>query len=160
MIPQKNLEVYFKVCLTPHTAHVCHLLIESTHQIGWSNAFVYTACVACIKLSILALYKRLFATKHMVVAVNVVTAMIVLWAVSIWVVGAVQCIPVRKFWNPSVEGSCIDPTPFYYGMQIPNIITDLIVLAMPMKTVWSLPIPTTQRLLLSGVFIVGGLFVA
>ncbi|KAG2417078.1 hypothetical protein HFD88_008296 [Aspergillus terreus] len=137
MIPKENLEVYFKI--------------------GWSNSFVYTSCVAFIKLSILALYKRLFSTKRMVIAVNVVSGIIILWMLAIWIVGALQCIPVRKFWDRSVEGACMDPVPFYYGMQIPNIITDLIVLAMPMKTVWALPISTNQRLLLSGVFIVGGL---
>jgi hypothetical protein len=93
----------------------------------------------------------------MVIAVNVVSGIIILWMLAIWIVGALQCIPVRKFWDRSVEGACMDPVPFYYGMQIPNIITDLIVLAMPMKTVWALPISTNQRLLLSVVFIVGGL---
>ncbi|KAE8354950.1 hypothetical protein BDV28DRAFT_130054 [Aspergillus coremiiformis] len=137
MIPQKNLEVYLKI--------------------GWSNSFVYTGCVAFIKWSILALYKRLFATPRMVLAANLVASFVFLWAVSICVVGAILCLPVQKFWDRSVDGSCLDAAKFYYGMQIPNILTDVVLLLMPMKVVWALPIAKPQRLLLSLVFVVGGL---
>ncbi|KAF9886583.1 hypothetical protein FE257_011355 [Aspergillus nanangensis] len=137
MIPPKNLEVYLKI--------------------GWANSFVYPTCVACIKLSILALYKRLFSTTRMVVAVHAVAVFIVVWCVGIWVAGTLQCVPVRKFWDASVDGACIDPARFFYGVQVPNILTDLMVLVMPLKTVWTLPISKRQRLLLSGVFAVGGL---
>ncbi|RHZ64506.1 hypothetical protein CDV55_106260 [Aspergillus turcosus] len=136
-IPQKNLEVYFKI--------------------GWSNSFVYTGCILFIKLSILALYKRLFSVPRMIVAANVIGAFVILWALAIFMVGALLCLPVQKFWQPSIEGSCIDPAKFYYGQQIPNILTDLVILIMPLKVVWALPIAKTQRLLLSGVFMVGGL---
>jgi hypothetical protein len=93
----------------------------------------------------------------MILAVNTVAAFILLWAVSVCVVGTMLCLPVNKFWDSSVEGSCLDAATFYYGMQIPNIITDTVLLVMPMKFVWALPISKAQRLLLSGVFIVGGL---
>ncbi|KAF7594151.1 hypothetical protein BBP40_010000 [Aspergillus hancockii] len=137
MIPRSNLEVNLKIV--------------------WANSFVYTGCVAFIKLSILALYKRLFSTPRMILAVNVVAAFLLLWAVSVCVVGTILCLPVNKFWDPTVEGSCLDAAKFYYGMQIPNIVTDTVLLIMPTKVVWALPISRTQRLLLSGVFIVGGL---
>ncbi|KAJ5676099.1 hypothetical protein N7462_008996 [Penicillium macrosclerotiorum] len=137
MIPKKNLEVYFKI--------------------GWSNSIVYTGCICFIKLSILALYRRLFSTKQMLFGIYFMGVVVILWTVSIWVAGALNCIPVNRFWDPSVEGACIDMGRFYYGMQIPNIVSDLIILVMPLKVVWSLPIAKSQKILLSGVFIVGGL---
>ncbi|KAJ5528055.1 hypothetical protein N7513_012214 [Penicillium frequentans] len=137
MVPEKNLIVYFKI--------------------GWSNPFLYTTCVAFIKLSILALYKRLFAVKHMIVAVNVMASVVVLWAVSIMVAATLNCIPINSFWDRSIDGRCINTANFNYAMQIPNIISDLIILIMPIKVVIGLPIPKTQKILLSGVFLVGGL---
>jgi hypothetical protein len=128
-----------------------------TWQIGWSNSFVYTGCILFIKLSILTLYKRLFSVPRMIIVANAIAAFVILWALGIFLVGALMCLPVQKFWKPSIEGSCIDPAKFYYGQQIPNILTDLIILIMPLKVVWALPISKTQRLLLSGVFMVGGL---
>ncbi|BCS04486.1 putative integral membrane protein Pth11-like [Aspergillus luchuensis] len=135
MIPQKNLTVYFKI--------------------GWSNSFVYTLCVMFIKLSILAVYKRLFAARSMKIAANVVAVIVVLWAVSISIGGVLNCVPVQKFWDRPVPGHCVNTVGYYYGQQIPNILTDVVLLIMPLKSVWELPISKTQRLLLSGVFLVG-----
>ncbi|OQE39249.1 hypothetical protein PENCOP_c007G04572 [Penicillium coprophilum] len=137
MIPAKNLLVYFKL--------------------GFANAFIYTGCIAFIKFSILALYKRLFAVRQMAVAVNVMFGFVTLWVVGVYVAGALLCIPVSKFWDQSIPGACLDPAKFYYGMQIPNILTDVILLIMPMGVVWKLPIPKAQKMLLSGVFLIGGL---
>ncbi|EAW12405.1 putative integral membrane protein Pth11-like [Aspergillus clavatus NRRL 1] len=135
MIPQKNLEVYLKI--------------------GWSNSFVYTGCILFIKLSILALYKRLFSIPRMIIAANLIAAFVILWALGVFMVGALFCLPVQKFWKPELEGTCIDSAKFYYGQQIPNILTDVVLLIMPIKVVWALQISKTQKLLLSGVFVVG-----
>ncbi|PYH42263.1 putative integral membrane protein Pth11-like [Aspergillus saccharolyticus JOP 1030-1] len=140
MIPQKNLDVYFKI--------------------GWSNGFVYPLCVAFIKLSILASYKRLFAARSMSRAVNLVALVVILWAIIVSLVGTFLCLPVAKFWHRALPGRCLDATSFYYGQQIPNIVTDLILLLLPLKSVWALPISKTQRVLLSGVFLVGILTLA
>ncbi|CAG7940614.1 unnamed protein product [Penicillium salamii] len=137
MIPAKNALIYL--------------------QIGYSNNFVYTGCIAFIKFSILALYKRLFAIRTMNLAVNAMFGFVCLWVVGVYVAGALICIPASKFWDPSVEGACLDPYKFYYGIQVPNILSDLILLIMPMQVVWSLPIPKSQKALLCGVFLVGGL---
>ncbi|XHG05000.1 hypothetical protein AWENTII_008252 [Aspergillus wentii] len=126
-------------------------------KIGYSNSFVYTACIAFIKLSILTLYKRLFSTRRMILASNLIATFVILWAISIFIAGALICIPVNKFWDQSIPGHCLDSATFYYAMQIPNIFSDLVILIMPMKIVWALPIPKTQRMLLSCVFVVGGL---
>lgn len=120
---------------------------------------MYTTCVAFIKLSVLELYKRLFAIKSMILAANIMASIVVLWAVSIMVAATLNCIPINKFWDHTVEGSCINAAHFYYGMQIPNIISDFIILVMPIKVVIGLPIAKSQKLLLSGVFLVGGLYV-
>lgn len=93
----------------------------------------------------------------MIIAVNVMASVVVLWAVSIMVAATLNCIPISSFWDRSLDGRCINTANFNYGMQIPNIISDLIILIMPIKVVIGLPIPKTQKILLSGVFLVGGL---
>jgi hypothetical protein len=46
---------------------------------------------------------------------------------------------------------------FYYGLQIPNIVTDVIILVMPMHNVWVLPVSKAQKTGLSIIFVLGGL---
>lgn len=95
----------------------------------------------------------------MTIAVNVMFIFTCLWVVGVYVAGALICIPAKKFWDPTVEGACLDTSKFYYGVQIPNILSDVVLLVMPMRVVWTLPIPKSQKALLSGVFLVGGLYV-
>jgi hypothetical protein len=122
-----------------------------------SGGFLYTACITCVKLSILAFYKRLFPVRPMVLAINIVAAVVILWCVVVFFVSAVVCVPFRKLWEPTVPGACIDLAQFYYGLQIPNIVTDAIILVMPLRVVWNLKMPRTQRILLMAIFMLGAL---
>lgn len=93
-------------------------------------------------------------------AVNVMFGVVTLWIVGVFIAGGLICIPANKFWNQSLAGTCLNPYQFYYGSQIPNILTDVILLIMPMQVVWSLHISKYQKMLLCGVFAVGGLYVS
>lgn len=42
---------------------------------------------------------------------------------------------MEKNWYPQVEGTCIPIVPFYYGLQIPNILTDLLIIVVPIREV-------------------------
>ena len=94
----------------------------------------------------------------MTIAVNIVGTIVILWALSVSIAGVLNCVPVHKFWDRAVPGHCVDTVSYYYGQQIPNILTDVVLLIMPLKSVWALPISKAQRLLLSGVFLVGILY--
>jgi hypothetical protein len=108
-----------------------------------------------IKLSILALYQRLFPIKGMKRAVNAVSLIVILWAACGILAGCFTCIPTEKLWHPMIEGGCMNLSKFYYGLQIPNIATDAIILLMPMHIVWNLPISKAQKLGLSAIFVLG-----
>ncbi|PTU23610.1 hypothetical protein P175DRAFT_0433060 [Aspergillus ochraceoroseus IBT 24754] len=126
-------------------------------EIVYAGSFLYTGCITFIKLSILSFYKRLFPVKPMVIAVNLVGSLVILWCFSVCLVGGLVCIPVDKLWNPAIVGGCLDLAKFYYGLQIPNIATDAIILVMPMKIVWGLQMAKAQKVILCGIFMVGAL---
>lgn len=95
----------------------------------------------------------------MVIAIKATAAFVILWTLILYTINGFLCIPVNRFWDATVEGACVDMTKFYYGQQIPNIISDFVILVMPMKIIWELPITRVQKALLSGVFLIGGLYV-
>lgn len=153
-VKPEQLVVYLKV-------DICELdppsELRLTAQTLFTGSILYTGCIACIKLSILMLYRRLFPTKPMQAAVNWVSGIVVLWAVCGIIAGCFNCIPTEKLWYPQLPGGCMNLPKFYYGLQIPNIVTDAIILIMPMPVVWSLPVSKAQKVGLSGVFVVGAL---
>ncbi|CAG8947426.1 unnamed protein product [Penicillium salamii] len=124
------------------------------------GAILYTGCILFIKLSILALYRRLFPTKSMKAAVNITSLIVILWAACGILAGCFTCIPTEKAWYPMMEGGCMNLSKFYYGLQIPNIATDAIILVMPMPIVWKLPISKAQKTGLSAIFVLGVLTLA
>ena len=71
----------------------------------------------------------------MVYVACVVGVIVITWGVAISLLGFMLCIPVRKIWEPQIQGWCLDLVPFYYGAQIPNIITDIVIVAMPLRIV-------------------------
>lgn len=91
----------------------------------------------------------------MKIAVDVVSLIVILWAACGIVAGCFTCIPTEKLWHPELPGGCMNLSKFYYGLQIPNILTDAIILLMPMQIVWSLPISKAQKFGLSGIFVLG-----
>ncbi|KAI2990716.1 transcriptional regulator family: Fungal Specific TF [Aspergillus niger] len=125
-----------------------------------SGSFLYTLCIAFTKLSILALYKRIFSIRPMILAANAVGATVILWCFGVCLIGGVVCIPLEKLWNPTIPGGCIDLAKFYYGLQIPNIVTDAVILALPLKHVWNLQVPRAEKIMLTGIFCLGALTLA
>ena len=128
-------------------------------QVLYSGSFLYSATILFTKLSILSLYRRLFPKKSVQQTSYVVAIIVAVWFVVANTVGALLCIPVTKVWRPSTPGGCIDLASFYYGLQIPNIVTDVAILVIPVKTIWSLPLPKVERISLQGIFLFGVLLV-
>lgn len=69
-----------------------------------------------------------------------------------------QCFPLKGFWDKSVPARCgVNDYLFFYGNSIPNIITDFALLGLPLPCIWKLKVQRSQKFILSGMFILGGL---
>ncbi|KAG9667105.1 hypothetical protein KCU99_g9126, partial [Aureobasidium melanogenum] len=116
-------------------------------EIQYTLVIQYPLCITMIKLSILYQYRRLFPKHHdFKLMTSVLIAMMIMWCTSIVFTGVFICTPIRKAWTPWIEGECIDLVPFYYGMQIPNVVTDLLILLLPLREVQRLDLPRQQKM--------------
>lgn len=113
--------------------------------------------MAAVRISLLLLYRRIFRTPHFVRVCWVVGAITVCWWIAGVVVDILQCRPVEAAWDPQYLFSpqCIDFQMFWYGLSCSNILQDLFVLAMPIYMVWHLKMRTSQKVMLSGIFLIG-----
>lgn len=62
---------------------------------------------------------------------------------------------MAKLWNPTLEGSCINLIPFYYGLQIPNIVTDLLIIIVPIREILLLELTPKLKIGASAMFLLG-----
>jgi hypothetical protein len=82
-------------------------------------------------------YRRLFShhSRSFHWQINVLITIVAVWGAGIILTAFFLCVPMEKNWHPRVEGTCIPIIPFYYGLQIPNIITDLLTIVVPIREV-------------------------
>ena len=116
----------------------------------------YCAAILCTKLSILCLYNRIFPQRWFRVASIVLAAFISSWALAAVFVSIFQCIPVSSQWDPKISGHCVNYGSSVRATGIINIITDFILLGLPMPLVWRIKTSTTKKWQLTITFVLGG----
>ena len=117
----------------------------------------YKVSVCCNKVSAMLLYLRIFPTKGFRIACFVVMGIVVSWSIGAIFATILQCIPVEGAWNPTINAVCIDTDQFWIAYAVVNILTDVMVLALPIPSIMGLHLRLRDRLLLCGVFLIGSL---
>lgn len=118
---------------------------------------VYIMAIGLTKYSILLFYRRLFPLKSVLRILQVVASVVLAWQIAIIAGYTWECRPIQKAWDTMVPGTCIDLKKLWLGNAIPNIITDIVIIIIPLPLIWKLHLPRFQRLLLCGVFLTGAL---
>ncbi|KAL4902753.1 hypothetical protein BDW74DRAFT_157519 [Aspergillus multicolor] len=110
------------------------------------------------KLSILLFYVRIFPTRSFRTLSYAMGFLVLAHGIGVLFAAIFQCSPIQYIWDKSIPGgSCFNQQAFYRYVSPPNIATDAAILVMPMPLVWGLQTRWTQKLALTGVFMLGGL---
>ncbi|KAF3283691.1 hypothetical protein TWF173_000072 [Orbilia oligospora] len=140
--------------------HIWDLRQEQVKMVRiWSFAtqLTFTWAVSLTKLSILLFYLRFCTTKAFKISIYCTIAFLVAWTINWTFLVTFQCVPVEAYWRLPKSGDfCI---PLQNEMHLlhgsTNLVTDILVLLLPVPTVWSLQMPMRQKLTLIGVFTLG-----
>ncbi|KAI8634828.1 hypothetical protein F5Y19DRAFT_126996 [Xylariaceae sp. FL1651] len=124
----------------------------------WNYAIeiLYNPILALVKTSILLFLLRLFGQKPGV-------RRFILWLnaanignlLAVFFATVLQCIPVEKNWKPSIEGTCIDRRILFTVSSSFNILTDMLILGLPLRIFIDLKIPRRTKIALMFVFLLG-----
>uniref|UniRef100_L2GAV4 Integral membrane protein n=1 Tax=Colletotrichum fructicola (strain Nara gc5) TaxID=1213859 RepID=L2GAV4_COLFN len=117
---------------------------------------IYVTAVMFIKISLLLMYRRIFPSRGFKISAMVLGFLTIGWWISIVLVCVFQCTPVAKAYMPWIDGTCIDLKASFIGNAIPNILTDVAILCLPIKEVWRLQVTMVQRISLCFMFLLGG----
>lgn len=72
--------------------------------------------------------------------------------------GIASCIPVDTFWTHEKPRTCIDPLRMFLDIAIPNVATDVVLLAFPIPWIWKLVVSTSQKIALLAIFLIASLY--
>ncbi|KAK6431846.1 hypothetical protein LTR95_011988 [Oleoguttula sp. CCFEE 5521] len=113
--------------------------------------------VTCLnKVSAILLYQRIFISKRFQIAAWICLGIVTSWSLGSIAATIAQCVPIAGSWDKSIHAKCIDSNAFWMGYSISNIFTDVMVLALPIPQVLKLQLNIRERMLLCGVFLMGG----
>lgn len=128
-------------------------------QTLFAMEILYSLAIAIGKTSILLLYRRVFGERRgFRVFLWGMMVFLWMWALTETIIAIVQCTPVAYQWNKSLDGVCIDQLATYRYIPLPNVVHDVVLLALPTPMIWQLQkVSIHQKLALTVVFLIGSL---
>ncbi|TVY27489.1 putative membrane protein [Lachnellula hyalina] len=107
--------------------------------------FLYPGAVTFPKLSIVCLYLRIFTKKRYQYAAYAICAILVINLIILWCFDFAMCVPFRYQWNKLIHGHCIDQNALFTWISIPNLVTDVAILALPLPVIYQLKCTRGQK---------------
>jgi len=67
------------------------------------------------------------------------------------------CQPIKKYWDVAVPGSCLDYKAVFLVGGCLNVITDVVMLLLPIWLLWPLRLPLKQKIGVTMILMTGSL---
>lgn len=115
----------------------------------------YNLSMVFVKLTFLFQYYRVLATQEMRKIYIAVIAVVTGWTLSQVFVSIFGCWPISGFWDDSIGARCIPTQPYWYINAAGHILTDIVILVLPIPAISRLKLPRRQRYILMGIFCLG-----
>ena len=101
---------------------------------------------------------RIFPVRMFRILAYIVGAIVLGHGIGVLLAAIFQCSPIAYTWDRTiVGGSCFNQEAFYRYVSPPNILTDVLILVMPLPYVWKLHTRVGQKVALTGIFLLGSL---
>ncbi|KAI9038409.1 uncharacterized protein KD926_010826 [Aspergillus affinis] len=116
---------------------------------------IYYNAMVTAKISYLFFYLRIFVTRGFRIAAWVVMGC----ACAYWLGSMLQifliCQPFEKNWNPTLPGHCASQNVAFSTIGAFNLITDFMVMILPIHFIYKLQMSTATKVALYGIFCLG-----
>lgn len=81
-----------------------------------------------------------------------------MWFTAAFFASIFQCVPIAKTWNNTISGRCIAYSAYIVVVGVGNLVSDVIMLAMPIFWIMKLHISLKRRIGAAGILAVGLLY--
>ena len=120
---------------------------------------MYATAIVPVKLSVIFLYHRIFPVHGLHIAFWIVGTVVVCFGIITDFSAVFACVPVKGSWDPAIRPYCINFNVLLILHGSQNVVTDFVLLCLPMPLVWKLHMRTSRKVQVSAIFILGGLYV-
>ncbi|KAI9695819.1 MAG: hypothetical protein M1820_008413 [Bogoriella megaspora] len=119
--------------------------------------FYFAHCLA-VKLSVLALYYRIFGVKRAYrIWIYILGGIQSIWFLFLVIGQLLQCKPLYRYFDITVEGTCTDEGTVILGCEVPNSLVDFAMVVLAMFMIAPLQLSAGTKWKLRVLFGLGGL---
>ena len=137
------------------------LLTTPSRQYFYIAQVVYKIVIGFNKISILMLYLRIFTSKAFRIACYISLAIVAAFTIGSTMSTILQCIPINASWDKSIDNpTCTNSAVFWVAFAVINIVTDALILFLPVREVLHLHLHRREKFGLLALFSLGMLSVA
>ncbi|KAF3042864.1 hypothetical protein E8E12_000618 [Didymella heteroderae] len=147
---------YGRGTLGTHIWEIPASKINSTFNLISVCTILYCPFLAAAKFSLLFFYLKLSHLRWFRIAVYANMFLVVGYNIGLVFPLIFTCTPVMKNFDVFITGgSCLDRTPLYMATAVLNMITDILLLVLPLPMIVKLQMPVIQKAGLICVFGIG-----
>ncbi|KAF5266326.1 hypothetical protein BFJ63_vAg4648 [Fusarium oxysporum f. sp. narcissi] len=114
---------------------------------------IYVTLLASVKASMLAFFIRVFPTSFMQKSSKAALVFVGMWLIAYLCACIFLCNPVSAQWT--AQGKCGAYIPMIQSLIATNAIGDLIIMALPMHSVWNLKTRRAEKIGITSCFALG-----
>ena len=130
---------------------------DRLEQMEYAAKINHSATITIIKMSVLFLYRSIFPGRRFAIATNLVMVFVLAWGIATVVLAIFPCNPIHNFWDSYWPLNCVDAVKFFLWTTVLNVLSDIMILSLPLHRVWHLQMSLRQKLAVSSMFLLGGL---
>ncbi|KAH7195864.1 hypothetical protein DER44DRAFT_542847 [Fusarium oxysporum] len=129
--------------------------ISNFLRMFYFSTVVYNLALAVIKTIFLLQYYRAIPVRHYKKTYITSVVLVTCWSLSQIFLNTFMCVPIASFWDVTIKGTCILNKSSFYVSAAGNILTDILIMALPIPVLRSLKLGRRQKWILMSVFCLG-----
>ncbi|CAF9930843.1 hypothetical protein IMSHALPRED_008293 [Imshaugia aleurites] len=112
--------------------------------------------------AVLLFYRRIFTNGRVVYAIWTMVILVNVWTVAFFCTNLLQCIPISVNWTGwgAAVDSCINTNTMFLAQAWSDVVTDVMILSLPLPCIWRLQMPTSRKIAVCSIFLLGTLVIA
>ncbi|KAI1178913.1 hypothetical protein F4777DRAFT_40265 [Nemania sp. FL0916] len=129
-------------------------------KLTFIGTILYGLGSTSIRLSVIIFYFRIFPTSAVRRGGYLLAGTCITWFIAIEALNLATCKPISYMWDRSIKGSCINAPSGVIVLGAFNVVIDIITVALPIHEVLKLNLSREKKLVIFGVFLIGGIATA
>ncbi|KAL8690522.1 MAG: hypothetical protein Q9218_004053 [Villophora microphyllina] len=144
--------------LVPHFTHRTHVF----QMIVYATNLTTVMTFGFTKMAVLLFYQRVFQGRWVQIGIWTMVGVTFTWTVGFFFSELLQCVPISanwKGWGYDPVACGVDANRMIMAQTWSDIATNVVILSLPIPSIWALQMPPRRKLAVCGIFLLGFLTV-